>query len=196
MTARDYVREMRALIDVEATGTYTPAAVARKVVDKLRAADPELLAGWLDIQAENIVRDAVNARDRSQRTSARYSAPRSTFATEAKAMEESNTGFAADGWAADSPRERRAAQMGRWLSSRFTIADGSRRQLADMSQGDLLFAGDAYTERARDSLLTAAFLKAIARKIGDRTVIDHYTEQQLSAMWDSLSIKQTPLVAV
>jgi len=194
--SRDYVGEMRELINAEATGSYTPSNVARKIAEKLRTEDPELLAGWLDAQAEAILREAVNARDRSQRTSARYSAPRSAFAMEAKAMEQVNSGFAADGWAADSPQQRRAAQMGRWLSSRFTIADGSRRQLADMSRGDLLFVGEAYTERARDALLTAAFLKAIARKVGDRTVIEHYTEQQLSTMWDSLTAKQTPLVAV
>lgn len=194
--SRDFAAEMRAVIDAEATGTYVAPTVARRIVDKLRSNDPELLAGWLDSQAVNIVRDAVDRRDRSQRTTARYAAPRSTFAMEAKAMEQTNSGFASDGWAVDSPRERRAAQMGRWLSSRFTIADGSRKQLADMTEGDLLFAGDAYTERARDSLLTAAFLKAIARKVGDRTVIDHYTEQQLAAMWDSLTVKQPPLAAV
>jgi hypothetical protein len=194
--SRDYAAEMRAVIDAEATGAYAPPAIARRIVEKLRATDPELLAGWLDAQAENIVREAVNHRDRSHRTKARYSAPRSTFAMEARAVEQTNAGFAADGWAADSPRERRAAQMGRWLSSRFTVADGSRKQLADMTGGELLFAGDAYSARARESLLTAAFLKAIARKVGERTVIEHYTEQQLADMWDSLTVKQDPLVAV
>lgn len=192
---RDYNAEMREIIDAEATGSYVPATVAARIVDRLRASDPELLAGWLDQQAVNIVRGAINTRDASQRTSARYSAPRSVFAQEARAAEQVNKGFAEDGWASDSPRERRAAQMGRWLSSRFTVADGSRKQLADMTGYELDFASGKYTERARESLLTAAFLKAISRKVGSQTVIEHYTEQQLAAMWDSLTVQQAQAAA-
>jgi hypothetical protein len=194
--SRDYAAEMRAVIEAETARDYVPASLARKIVCRLRTEDPELLAGWLNAQADQVLLDAINRRDRSHRTAARYSTPRSTFAVEAKAMEQTNAGFASDGWAADSPRERRAAQMGRWLSSRFTVGDGSRKQLADMTKGDLLFVGDAYTERARENQLTAAFIKAIANKVGNRTVIDHYTEQQLTTMWDSLAVGKTPLIAV
>ena len=168
--SRDYVTEMRAVIDAEATGTYVPGIVAAHIVDKLRETDPDLLAGWLDAQAETFIRQAINNRDNSQRTAARYSRPRSVFAEDAAAAE------------AGEP-ERLAG----WLSTRFTVEDGSRKPLADMAKDDLLFASDAYTARANENRLTAAFLKAISRKVKTGVVADHYTDDQLSAMWDSLT---------
>lgn len=66
--SRDYVTEMRAVIDAEATGTYVPGTVAAHIVAKLRETDKDLLTGWLDAQAETFIRQAINNRDNSQRT--------------------------------------------------------------------------------------------------------------------------------
>lgn len=170
MTSRDYVAEMRALIDAEATGTYVSGVVAHDLVEKLRANDPELLSGWLDANAEGFVRMAINDRDRSQRTAARYGRARSAFAEDAAAAE-----------AGDTDR------LTRWLDVRFTIEDGSRAPLAAMTKDDLLFASDGYEARARENKMTAAFLRAIARKVGSKTVADHFTNEQLSTMWSSLA---------
>lgn len=169
MTARDFVGEMRALIDAEATGTYVPATVAQDLTKKLRATDADLLAGWLDAQAETFLRQAINARDNSQRTAARHSRPRSVFAADAAAAE------------AGDPEP-----MARWLDVRFTVEDGSRTPLREMTKDQLLFAGDAYEARAQENKLTSSFLKAIARKVGADKVADHFTDEQLTAMWDSL----------
>lgn len=168
--SRDYVGDMRRLIDAEATGTYLPAAVAHDLVEKLRATDRDLLTGWLDAQAETFLRQAINSRDNSQRTAARHSRPRSVFAADAKAAE------------AGEPEP-----MARWLDVRFTVEDGSRMPLREMSKDQLLFAGDAYQARADENRMTAAFLKAIARKVGSKKVADHFTDEQLTAMWDSLT---------
>jgi hypothetical protein len=166
---RDYAAEMRTVIDAEATGTYVPAVVAAAIVDKLRATNKELLAGWLDAQAETF-RQAINNRDNSQRTAARHSRPRSVFATDAAAAE-----------AGDE------AAMANWLTTRFTVEDGSRKPLAVMSKDDVLFAADGYEARARENKLTAAFLKAIGRKVGAKKVGDVFNDEQLSTMWDSLA---------
>lgn len=168
--SRDFVTEMRAVIDAEATGTYVPTVVASHIAEKLRETDPELLAGWLDAQAEQILRHAINLRDCSQRTAARHSRPRSVFAEDAAAAEAGET-------------ERLAG----WLSTRFTVEDGSRKPLAEMGKDDLLFVADAYEARAKENKLTAAFAKAIARKVKTGVVSDHFTDTQLSTMWDSLS---------
>lgn len=167
---RDFVTEMRAVIDAEATGTYVPTVVAAHIAEKLRETDPELLAGWLDAQAEQILRHAINLRDCSQRTAARHARPRSVFAKDAAAAE------------AGEPE-----RLVGWLSTRFTVEDGSRKPLAEMQREDLLFAGDAYEARARENKLTAAFLKAISRKVKTGVVADHFTDEALTAMWDSLS---------
>ncbi len=171
MTAdRDFVGEMRAVIDAEATGTYVPGVVATAIVEKLRATDPELLHGWLDAQAPQIIRHAINLRDSSQRTAARHSRPRSVFAADAEAAE------------AGEP-ERLAG----WLGTRFTVEDGSRKPLAEMAKDELLFAGDTYEARARENKLTAAFLRAVARKVKSGVVADHFSDEQLTTMWNSLT---------
>lgn len=167
---RDYGGEMRALIDAAATGTYVPGVVAHELVEKLRANDPKLLSGWLDFQAENFVREAINHRDRSERSHARYARPRSVFAADAEAAE------------AGEPERLQS-----WLDARFTIQDGNRTPLRDMTREDLIFAGSTYDDRARENKLTATFLKVIAKKVGTKTVGDHFTDEQLAAMWDSLS---------
>lgn len=168
--SRDFAVEMRAVIDAEATGTYVPGVVAAHIAAKLRQTDKDLLTGWLDAQAETFIRQAINNRDNSQRTAARHSRPRSVFAADAEAAE------------AGEP-ERLAG----WLGTRFTIEDGSRKPLAEMSKDELLFASDTYAARANENRLTAAFLKAIARKVGAKKVADQFTDEQLTTMWDSLS---------
>lgn len=172
MSDRDYVAEMRAVIDAEASGTYVPATVANEIVDKLRANDPELLSGWLDAQAPQILRQAINDRDRSRRAYARTAGPRSVFAEDAEAAE-----------AGEPERmERRAG----WLDTHFTVASGSRVPLSEMTREDLLFVSDAYLARAKENKLTASFMRAIARKVGKDTVAEHFTDEALRVMWDSL----------
>lgn len=168
--SRDYAAEMRTVIDAEATGTYVPGVVAAAIVEKLRETDNDLLSGWLDAQAETFVRQAINNRDNSQRTAARHHRPRSVFAADAEAAE------------AGEP-ERLAG----WLTTRFTIEDGSRKPLAEMGKDDLLFVGDAYDARARENKLTAAFVRAIARKVKTGVVADHFTDEALTTMWSSLT---------
>jgi hypothetical protein len=167
---RDYAAEMRAVIDAEATGTYVPGVIAAAIVEKLREVDPDLLIGWLDFQAETFVRQAINNRDNSQRTAARHARPGSVFAADAAAAE------------AGQPE-----RLTGWLTTRFTVEDGSRKPLAEMDRDGLLFASDTYEARARDNRLTAAFLKAISRKVKTGVVADHFTDEQLSTMWTSLS---------
>jgi hypothetical protein len=43
-----------------------------------------------------------------------------------------------------------------------------------------------YDDRARENTLWSTFMKALAKKIGDGTVADHFTNEQLSEMFRSV----------
>lgn len=168
---RDYVAEMRALIDAEtAEGPYAPTVVAEHIVRKLRATDPDLLDGWLNAQAVQLVRMAINHRDSSTRTHARTAARRSAFA--------------------DSVRLHEAGQsdaMVGWLHVPFSVEDGTKKRLADLTAADLDYVADTYEKRAAENRMTAAFLRALRKKIGRGTVKEKFNDGQLNQMWQSIS---------
>ena len=171
MTAEtDYASEMRAIID-EATshGPYSPRQIAAEVVEKLRANDPELLDGWLHTQAEHFVWQAINDRDRSRRSHVAHTARRGLFR---QATERHDDG--------DS------APLAQFLQLPYTVEDGTRLELGQMRKPDLLFVADDYARRSRENAMWEAFMRALAKKVGTRTVADHYTDEQLSAMFQSL----------
>src|SRR5882672_8876123 len=119
--SRDYAAEMRALIDAETShGPYVSRIIAREIVEKLEANDPDLLTGWLMEHAEQLIWGAINTRDRSARSSARTSGPRSAFADAAAEHEAGST-----------------EALGHWLGCRYVVEDGSRRVLAELTKADL-----------------------------------------------------------
>lgn len=167
---RDYVGEMRAKVDELATGVYYPPLVANRIINDLRTHDPELLDGWLYLQAEHILRQSINDRDQSRRSAARSRATRSVFAESVAAAE----------------RTGNTAVLQRWLNAPFSLSTGARMALRDMSRQHLLDAGRQYQTRAQTQGLMAGFLQALAVQVGDGTVADRYSEEQLTAMWESL----------
>lgn len=169
---RDYVADMRAVIDAEASGEYIAGTVAERIVEKLRATDPDLLTGWLDVQAVNLIRDAIGQRDRSQRTAARYAGPRSVFSD-----------------AADAAQNGDSSRLRGLLTTVYVVDETNlRKPLASMTAEDLKFASGAYADRAADMKMHATFLAAVARKVkAGKTVGDHFTEQQLADMLASLT---------
>lgn len=171
-TERDYAAEMRAVIDeVTDTGPYIPAQAAAEVVEKLRANDPGLLAGWLDAQAEYFVRVVINKRDHSRRGVTNHRAKAGVFATAAEAHESGDS-----------------EQLTRFLAAPFTVESGERRALGTLTHDDLLYVESDYRARANENLMRAAFFEALAKKVRKGTVADHFTEQQIAAMFDSMAI--------
>jgi hypothetical protein len=74
---RDYLAAMRDVIEAEtAAGNYVSAVVAQHIVNKLAVTDPDLLHGWLNANAASFIRMAINHRDSSTRTRARFQARR------------------------------------------------------------------------------------------------------------------------
>lgn len=168
---REYAAEMRALIDAETShGPYVSRQIAREIVEKLEANDPDLLTGWLMVHAERLIWGAINERDRSTRSQARATGSRSAFAAAASEHE-----------AGDSKA------LGHWLGCRYAVEDGSRRVLAELTKADLLFVAESYEDRARQNSFEAAFFKALAKKVRTGTVADHFTEDKLAELRASLS---------
>ena len=160
------------VIDAETAGeSYETPVAARNIVRRLRTADPNLLSGWLDTQAEHFVWQAINDRDRSARSRARQQARRIAFAD------------AAEAFVAGGGKEA----ISSFLSMPFVVEDGSRKRLADMSADDLAFAANQYEAIEFEAAMNKAFLRALAKKVGKDKVSDHFSEQQLAKMWSSLS---------
>jgi hypothetical protein len=173
MTGRDYMTEVRAMIDAACTGTWSAPGVANSVVEDLRANDPELLAGFLDLCAVDVVRNLVNERDRSTRSYNRKTASRSVFREAAEKHEAGDT----------EPLEK----LTYFLQELYVAADGTKVALKNMRGPELNFAADDFAQRARQSQLQEAFLRALAKKCGDRSVGELFTEDQVAALWLSVS---------
>lgn len=167
--ARDFVGEMRAVIDAATSGqdSYVAGVVAMEIVDKLRATDAELLHGWLDAQAVQFIREAIGARDRSIRSRGQRFARARDFGA---AMERFDGG---DGDALTSYM----------TTFHFTVEGNERKALGKLTHDDLLYARDDYQGRADENLFYVAVLGALAEQVTDGVVEDHFTEAQLQNMF-------------
>lgn len=167
---RNYAAEMRALIDQETShGPYISASIAEKIVEKLSVNDPQLLDGWLHAQAVQLIRHAINLRDGSMRAHARVTASRGVFADAAKQAEAGNL-----------------EPLTKFLDTRYVVEGGIRVRLGDMREPQLVYVADAYRRRAQDAMLQQAFLRALARKVGNGKVEDHFTEDEIAKLWRSI----------
>lgn len=170
----DLAKAIRAIVDDEldqAGGTYIAGIIAGKVVARLRDEDPELLTKFLDQHAVPIITRMIGDISRSQRTYARANSGKQVFS---KAVERQEAG---------EPRALAA-----WLDTSYVVTtDEQRKRLRDMDRQDLEYAINDYTERARVNALQAAFLRALAKRVGARTVGEVFSDEELTAMWNSLS---------
>jgi len=171
MTQRDFNAEMRAIIERETSrGSYISRIVASEIVGKLIHDDPELLHGWLMLDAERALTDVINTRDRSARTRARYQASREQFAVASEAHEKGDS-----------------TAIAGWLALRYTALDGTRKMLGDLRRDDLNHLADNYDNQLRRLRFEAAFLRALAGKVKNGTVAEHFTNEQISKLRNSLS---------
>lgn len=170
--SRDYLTDMNeAIEEAIPDGDYTAPLVAADLVDRLRAEDPDLLTGWLELKAAVFLADAVARRSNSRRQLARVGAPRRAFAEAARS-------FGTDG----------DATVMRPFAAEYVIdEDNTRRTVARMTAEDCRFVAGRYDETARQAKLEASFHRAVAKKIGARTVGDVFSEEQYVAMYRSVT---------
>jgi hypothetical protein len=172
LVERNYASDMRAVIDAETgEGSYAAPIVAEHIVAKLRATDPELLNGWLQEQAVNFLRHAINLRDCSVRTHNRLTARRSVFREAREALENGD------------PEPMRS----NFLGEMYLTEDGTKVPLREMRKAELTYAADDFAARVRDNAMREAFLRALAKKVGKGKVSDHFDEDKLAAMWRSIT---------
>jgi hypothetical protein len=168
---RDYATDMRAVIDAETgDGPYVSRTVAVQIVEKLTATDVDLLSGWLHFQAEQLLWQAINDRDRSTRAHARATASRSVFRDASAAHD-----------AGDSTSLRG------FLDVPYVVEDGSRVRLADLMAADLRFVAESYDTTARKNAMNATFMRALAKKVSKGKVSDHFTNEAIADLWRSIS---------
>lgn len=171
---RDYFSTMKEVIEAHINqGPFISNVAAAEIVEKLRANDPDLLFGWLNAHAVQIVRVAILEIDRSKRSSARVQTARSVFAAAAEKAEQG------DSSGLDQFRTG-------WLDTRFVV-DGERRLLADLTGDDVLKVAADYHQRAESNLLEEAFMKAIAKKVGKRRVGDVLSNEKLNQLRQSIT---------
>jgi hypothetical protein len=182
---RDFLVEMREFIDLRARGEYRAPDLANEIVEELKSADPKLLRGWLELMAPALVRDVINQRNRSTRSYNRTIAgrdpeTRSVFRGALAAAEAGNGAPAAE------LGEKLEQRQSEFLNERYVVEGGSQKALGDMTRADLNFAAENYREQAKSYMLQVAFLQAVARKVGTRTVAEVFSEETIAKMWRSL----------
>lgn len=177
MTDRNYAKDMRTVIDEAIShGGYIRRQVSSEIVEKLRANDEDLLSGWLDEQAEDFVYLAIGGISRSKRSYVSKTRGRTAFAEAAEAFEAEQRGETPEG-------EKRLRDF---LGLPYIVGDGTERALGTLTADDLTFVADGYEKRERDNAFWKTFMRTLAKKVGADTVADHYTNDQLAAMFDSL----------
>lgn len=168
---RDCDQEIDQLIDqLTQEAPYSAPTVAQQIVEKLQTHDPELLQQWLHRRATDTVRQHINRRDASTRARARLFSGRDAFAAAVAAHNRGEVD-ALPGWL-DSV----------WVANNRHV----RKHLRDMTGKEVQFAADRYTATAAQLAMTSAFLRAIAARVGDQTVSEVYSDEQLAQMWQSL----------
>lgn len=166
------VDKVRAMID-DAIGEgdgYIPAGLAHELVLKLRNENPQLLAEWLDLHADQLMRETVLQIAHTKKTRVVRRANRSVFRT---AVERAEAG--------------EPELLEGWLSQRFIAnADRVQKRLKDMVKEEVEFACETHDSLARGNAMKAAFLRQIARKIGSKTVGEVYDNDTLNTLWRSM----------
>jgi hypothetical protein len=66
-------------------------------------------------------------------------------------------------------------------------AANTRRTVGQMTADDCLFVAARYEETARSARLEASFHRAVAKKVGRKTVGEEFTEAQYLAMYQSVT---------
>lgn len=173
ITTQDPVRVIRKYVDDEldrAGETYIAGTIAARVVDRLAEDDPALLLQFLQAHAVQIITRMIGEITRSQRSYTRAVADRRLFSGAVERYQQGDENA-----------------LSAWLDVMYVVnTDQQRKRLRDMDRDELRWAAEDYNARAKGNLLQSAFLKALATKVGAKTVGEVYTEEELTRMWGSI----------
>lgn len=166
--------DIRRVVDQEierAGDVFVIGLVAARVVQRLREEAPELLVKFLDEHATQVISRMISDINRAERAQARTASNRSTFNEAVRQYEAGESKI-----------------LAAWLDTAYVVTTGEqRKRLRDMDKDDLEYAAADYTERARTNAAQAAFLRALATKVGAKTVGEVFSDDELARMWNSLT---------
>lgn len=175
---RDYAADMIAWM-TDAVKRLPPNAtiVAHQLVGELKARDPDLLDGWLRLQAEESLRRAVQ-RLVAPRRPQLSRAPTTPAHTAAHSFRE----------AARALKAGDSQPLETILNRTYTI-HGRTMTLASMTSEHLRTALQEFARSADRIRMEVAFLTALADRCEREhaTVGDLYDETTLNAMWTSIT---------
>lgn len=172
MTDRDYAVEMSEwIVKSLPDGDYTPTILAADILTDLQQNDPDLLGGWLMLNAGSLITSTLRGMRAKDRANNRRSAGRGAFSD------------AADRFAAGDAKPLRSFLD----TTRHRIEGGVNRKLGDMTAADCLYVADKYAGESRTLEFQAVFLQVLARKIGNGTVRDTYDNEKLRVLQDNIA---------
>lgn len=168
---RDFGHELRALIDAERSkGTYNSRQLSAKIVNHLLANDPELLNGWLQLRAEELLWAQINEIDRRERATVQNNAKRIAAGEAVRDFEQGNI----DG-------------IKGFLDTFYVIdTEDTRKRLGDLRAPELEFVAERYDVQAKTAALKSAFFRALQNRVGDKTVGEVFTDEEIAQMWSDL----------
>lgn len=176
---RDYVAEMDERIAEATKGSgWVAAVVAQKLHASLLESDPDLLDGWLNAMAVQMLRRVIGLRTHAERAAAKRGARVREFSEAADDFE-----------AADDAEEKDAAAgrlLGMFAMPYVIDADGTQKRAADMTGPDHLFVAGDKEKTAKTARMEAAFHRAVAKKVGKKRTADVIPLDQYEAMYLSI----------
>jgi hypothetical protein len=173
---RDYLAEMGGRIEAATKGSgWVAAIVAAKLHAQLLEKDPDLLDGWLHAMAVQALRQEIGLRARVERTTARRRAGARAFQAAAEDAEESGDA---------------TSLLGLFRVVHTVDESNTRKRAADMTGEEHLFvAENTYQRSANESLMLAAFHRAVAAKVQGKRTDQVFTEQQYESLYLSIARK-------
>lgn len=171
MADRDYRAEFLAYVDNNwPSGDYVRSVLAIDLVEDLRRSDPDLLAGWLEVNAEAFVTRFIGDRDRNQRSSEASTAPKRAFKAAAEKAAAGDT-----------------TAMSVFAATLVVNEENLSRPIGSMTKADHLFVAGEHVKRSNVALFEAAFHKAVAKKIpAGKTTADVLTEAEYERLHRSI----------
>jgi hypothetical protein len=180
---RNYQTEMLAAVNaaIPEDGFIT-ALVARELVEKLRATDPELLEGWLQERAEVIVTDYIHHLVKNRR---RPPSP------EAKKRENFSQAVEAFMQSGDTQEFRER------VSSPFTWHyvvrdDNFKKPVGKMNGADLRYVANSFQATKHQAAFRESFFRAVSKRVGDKCVEEVFTVEQYISMYRSVTGELPP----
>lgn len=150
-------------------GGYVAAVEADKVHSWLQENRPDLLEAWLRERAPDFLRREIVTLGNQARGAARAHAGAQRFTA---ALADYTTGDRHALSAFDVP----------YVVDRHHL----RKPVREMTGADHAFVADRYTVTGNRALLLAEFHRQVARRVGDRTTAEVFTEDQYEELMRSL----------